>query len=626
MMSGSHLAILRASLAAGLLLGLAYAGAGATVPQAGRGPIAADDCAADIDGDGIPNGQDPDVDGDGIPNGQDRDVDGDGLSNADPAETDIDCDGLADGVDRDVDGDGLENSDPREHDIDCDGLPDGLDDDVDGDGLLNAVDEDVDGDGVPNALDWDVDGDGWPNGEDDDIDGDGLVNGADGNVDGDEWPNGVDWDVDGDGVPNGSDLDVNGDGTSNADDEDIDGDGLANDVDADMDGDGLDNAHDDDDDGDGLGDDADDDDNGGCDDRPDFARGSGGCRVRVRALRLIDSGSLSSWATGQELAQPPPGGWHYSEAAGGAQHPAVLGLDHGFTDMMLRLRITGGPGVHAVRLRAWVGRRIVAERAYQLFAGAAPHEQDVRLVASAAWPDLVGIDCRIHPAIVFQYALDGGTWRQAGAATMPRLYVLKEADGSNGWTRYDLGAEKIVTYAGGESSVASIAQALTRGVADEICYDSTYAPGIDHPLDVYRHGRSLCVWHADLLAYLSSFAGSGGRTIFCWGGDSQYRAYYRGPDELWYSLRMALPACDLAPANPHYSFHAVTEIDGQLYDPSYGLTFLSQADEVCPPFSLTEQGIVHFPPDPNDPIQVAPSQQTGPHIPPTKQVEWRCPH
>ncbi|MBE5774254.1 MAG: peptidoglycan-binding protein, partial [Clostridiales bacterium] len=35
----------------------------------------------DVDGDGIPNGEDPDVDGDGIPNGEDPDVDGDGIPN-----------------------------------------------------------------------------------------------------------------------------------------------------------------------------------------------------------------------------------------------------------------------------------------------------------------------------------------------------------------------------------------------------------------------------------------------------------------------------------------------------------------------------------------------------------------
>lgn len=59
----------------------------------------------DIDGDGIPNGQDDDVDGDGIPNGQDDDVDGDGVPNS--SDDDIDGDGLPNDQDGDDDGDGV---------------------------------------------------------------------------------------------------------------------------------------------------------------------------------------------------------------------------------------------------------------------------------------------------------------------------------------------------------------------------------------------------------------------------------------------------------------------------------------------------------------------------------------
>ncbi len=85
----------------------------------------------------------PDIDGDGIPNGEDDDVDGDGELNA---------------YDDDVDGDGIENT---------------RDDDIDGDGLLNRImDDDDDGDGVSNLIDNDDDADGFPDPEDDDDDGD----------------------------------------------------------------------------------------------------------------------------------------------------------------------------------------------------------------------------------------------------------------------------------------------------------------------------------------------------------------------------------------------------------------------------------------------------------------------
>lgn len=84
----------------------------------------------DIDGDGIPNGEDPDVDGDGTTNAYDDDVDGDGILNT---------------QDDDIDGDGL-LSDGRDDDDDGDGVPDYLDDDDDADGKPDDDDKEC-GDG-----------------------------------------------------------------------------------------------------------------------------------------------------------------------------------------------------------------------------------------------------------------------------------------------------------------------------------------------------------------------------------------------------------------------------------------------------------------------------------------------
>lgn len=91
----------------------------------------------DIDGDGIPNGEDPDVDGDGIPNGLDFDVDGDGMLNV--WDIDIDGDGIVNFLDLDDDGDGLLD----EYDIDsnADGIPDRqcfTDDDCDDGNVCNG--------------------------------------------------------------------------------------------------------------------------------------------------------------------------------------------------------------------------------------------------------------------------------------------------------------------------------------------------------------------------------------------------------------------------------------------------------------------------------------------------------
>jgi len=108
----------------------------------------------DIDGDGIPNANDPDIDGDGIVNVLDNDIDGDGIPNAN--DTDDDGDGTPDSADTTPGGTGTPG------DIDGDGIPNDLDPDLDGDGIANVFDNDTDGDGSPNSSDTDKDGDGIP--------------------------------------------------------------------------------------------------------------------------------------------------------------------------------------------------------------------------------------------------------------------------------------------------------------------------------------------------------------------------------------------------------------------------------------------------------------------------------
>lgn len=93
------------------------------------------DCR-DIDGDGLPNVEDPDVDGDGRPNEIDDDIDGDGRANDE--DDDPDGDGDAGEEDPDEDGDGLSDR----FDLDDDG--DGEADDEDADNADDDEGEDDD--------------------------------------------------------------------------------------------------------------------------------------------------------------------------------------------------------------------------------------------------------------------------------------------------------------------------------------------------------------------------------------------------------------------------------------------------------------------------------------------------
>ncbi|XP_021711628.1 uncharacterized protein LOC5577238 isoform X3 [Aedes aegypti] len=271
----------------------------------------------DLDGDGIPNDQDPDDDNDGIPDSQDNDDDNDGIPDAE--DMDDDNDGVPDSVDpdskmlaNDLDGDGIPNDkdddddndgipDSEDPDDDNDGVPDVQDTDDDNDGIPDFKDKDstvkindLDGDGIPNEEDDDDDGDGIPDAEDDDDDNDGIKDDEDidddndgipddkegqpisNDLDGDGIPNDEDDDDDNDGVPDSEDQDDDNDGIPDAEDVDDDNDGIPDIMDAnsrnanDLDGDGIPNDQDDDDDNDGIKDaDDHDDDNDGIPDAVD---------------------------------------------------------------------------------------------------------------------------------------------------------------------------------------------------------------------------------------------------------------------------------------------------------------------------------------------------------------------
>ncbi|XP_058464366.1 protein PFC0760c-like isoform X2 [Malaya genurostris] len=226
----------------------------------------------DLDGDGIPNDQDPDDDNDGILDSQDDDDDNDGIPDAE--DLDDDNDGIPDSVDpdskmtaNDLDGDGIPND--QDDDDDNDGIPDAQDDDDDNDGIPDVQDNDDDNDGIPDSMDSDakskgndLDGDGIPNDRDDDDDNDGIPDNLDPDDDNDGIPDHLDSDDDNDGIPDSRDKDavskhndLDGDGIPNEEDDDDDNDGIPDKDDDDDDNDGIPDTEDIDDDNDGIPDD-----------------------------------------------------------------------------------------------------------------------------------------------------------------------------------------------------------------------------------------------------------------------------------------------------------------------------------------------------------------------------------
>jgi hypothetical protein len=135
-----------------------------------------------------------------------------------------------------------------------------------------------------------------------------------------------------------------------------------------------------------------------------------------------------------------------------------------------------------------------------------------------------------------------------------------------------------------------------------------------------------CSGHSKLMTHLTHSAGIGARPQYRWGGEWNrvWAFYYSGGAG---SLRFLAPVNDFAPLNPHFTFHAITDVAGGLYDPSYGTTGWPPWDEICPPFSVDGQGTFDIPPVPGDPIQVTPAVQTRSALPAELfVVSWTCGH
>ena len=120
---------------------------------------------------------------------------------------------------------------------------------------------------------------------------------------------------------------------------------------------------------------------------------------------------------------------------------------------------------------------------------------------------------------------------------------------------------------------------MNHGVDNEIPYN----PAIDlagaHPLTAYTSEDGCqCNHLADLHRGLLRSVGIVGNVQYHWGGlDSDTMASYEigSIPTSRVSMRVSAPTHDGVEANPHFTFHAVDESGGTLYDPSYGLAYTS---------------------------------------------------
>ena len=387
-------------------------------------------------------------------------------------------------------------------------------------------------------------------------------------------------------------------------------------------------SHEPDRDNDGIRDDCD---NCPDDHNPDQADSDGdgvgdACECTV-ALDLVavrfDSGRLEHWPDGVVLS-PPPGGWHWT-ADDGAVAPVVSGFGSGLA-MQARLEVQAASrSCTCVAIRGLVGPAVVGATTVCIEPNAVPYTLDVDIGYPEPLPNMDRIADRAD-VVQFDYALDDpNEWTGFGFAWPTHWYVMPSQDGllpaAPDDYRYDRGLEKVVQYADGLSSEWAIANAVNGGIAQELCYDPSWPdpiPREEHILLLYDWGKAQCSGNAKLFQYLLRTSGLQANVVYTWAGLAEDRVdyYYLTPNPhdttlQRASFQLSAPRKNRARANPHFTFHALADAGGTIWDPSYGSPGVPQAIETYYD-SVTGQDA---------------TQWTGPSLPTAHyHKNWTCGH
>lgn len=173
----------------------------------------------------------------------------------------------------------------------------------------------------------------------------------------------------------------------------------------------------------------------------------------------------------------------------------------------------------------------------------------------------------------------GDMWRNMDAET-----EFPTADGPEIGTLYDEAMQRAAGAAEGKSTVDDIVANITKRLASQLIYDPCASDPDDHPLIITNLRNAQCPSNATLLRGLLRSIGINAETNYYYGGINAtnqiliYTWANVGPQ----SFRVKRAASNEGPnagnscpnveRDPHFVFHALVEVAGKVYDPSYGLT------------------------------------------------------
>jgi hypothetical protein len=265
-----------------------------------------------------------------------------------------------------------------------------------------------------------------------------------------------------------------------------------------------------------------------------------------------------------------------------------------------------------VQVRALVDGTIVAQASgLQISGGAIERAPGSGLVTNIAGVAAIpGADVGLRETdFSFETSTDGGSiWFPSGSAQVRIAFTASVPSPPGGILRED-----VLDWGGLViSSAASAPAELRRLVKSVVIYNprEVMPPNFDSSDAVMACFTTphQCDSQAYLLRYLALSFGIPAEVVYFWLGTTSEIFFYRKGGWWGPSFQCDRPAEDWAPPNPHFTFHALTQIGGTLHDPSYDFAGLPGILEWAP--GATQQF----------------GSRTAINSLRVRSVNWTCPH
>ena len=344
--------------------------------------------------------------------------------------------------------------------------------------------------------------------------------------------------------------------------------------------------------------------------RPNYIRAGGEARAAAQGLSTITLDELGF--AGDHVITRIPGGFGGTPGAaidspdgsapvwtsGGVRLPVAYTVGTA-PAMFARFTVTPSisPAIPNVRLRALSGSTVIGEASGLTITATTVENTGVGTgwvtgigggsaipgTGSLAWQPLVPVR--------FEVSADGGTvWFNAGTALVEVISTLAAPIPPGGVLREDVLRTATLIAVG----AGAPADGLRAWVQAGVTYDPSVAmPGSFATSDAVLAAFTTphqCDSQAYLMRYLARSIGLAADVQYFWRGASGESwhfiksggAYW--PGSWWWgpTFQCDRPAEDFAVANPHFTFHAFTEIGGVLHDPTYNRVGLPAILESTP--------------------------------------------